>query len=467
MRKNLFIICTLILVSCNIQQDGMKKDTHVFTGKNGEVKLIVVDPGHFHASLLQKNRLPVLNDSVFVYALDSTGLISYLSAIDNYNNREVDPTSWFTTCYVGADYLDRMVNDNNGNVVILAGNNRDKTEKIQYAINAGLHVLSDKPMAINPDQFRNLENTFTFSKEKGIFLYDMMTERYDVLNIIAKQLINDELLFGILQQGTEEDPAISMESVHHFYKEVSGAPLIRPAWYYDVEQQGEGIADVTTHLIDLIFWSCFPEIAIDYRKDIRLLSVNHWATSLSQSDFAKSTKLDTFPEYLRRYLDQEMLHVYANGIISYKVKDTHIRIKVLWNYMAPEGGGDTFSSIIRGTKATLTMIQDREHHFVKQLYIRKGENIDNEEFTRHLNRCVKMIQKEYPFISFRKSTDGSFLINIPEEMREDHEAHFKYVAQRFFSFLQEGKMPEWEVSNTLAKYYVTTKAVEIVNASSE
>ncbi|MFQ8805711.1 MAG: putative oxidoreductase C-terminal domain-containing protein [Alistipes indistinctus] len=34
--------------------------------------------------------------------------------------------------------------------------------------------------------------------------------------------------------------------------------MTRPAWYYDVTQQGEGIADVTTHLIDLAAWKCFP-----------------------------------------------------------------------------------------------------------------------------------------------------------------------------------------------------------------
>ena len=54
-------------------------------------------------------------------------------------------------------------------------------------------------------------------------------------------------LFGELQKGLPDNPSITMESVHHFFKNVSGKPLIRPAWYYDVAQQGEGIADVTTH----------------------------------------------------------------------------------------------------------------------------------------------------------------------------------------------------------------------------
>ena len=84
-----------------------------------------------------------------------------------------------------------------------------------------------------------------------------MTERYDILNIIEKRTITKKELFGELQQGSPESPSITMESVHHFFKNVSGKPLIRPAWYYDTAQQGEGIADVTTHLIDLVQWQCF------------------------------------------------------------------------------------------------------------------------------------------------------------------------------------------------------------------
>ena len=66
-------------------------------------------------------------------------------------------------------------------------------------------------------------------------------------------------LFGTLVKGTTDDPAISKVSVHHFSKIVSGAPLKRPQWFFDVRQQGEGIVDVTTHLVDLVQWEAFPE----------------------------------------------------------------------------------------------------------------------------------------------------------------------------------------------------------------
>ena len=50
-----------------------------------------------------------------------------------------------------------------------------------------------------------------------------------------------------------------MESVHHLMKVVSGAPNIRPAWFFDAVEQGEGLNDIGTHLVDLVQWTLFPE----------------------------------------------------------------------------------------------------------------------------------------------------------------------------------------------------------------
>jgi len=35
------------------------------------------------------------------------------------------------------------------------------------------------------------------------------------------------------------------------------------------------------------------------------------------------------------------------------------------------------------------------------------------------------------------------------------------VAEKFMGYLGRGKLPEWEVPNMIAKYYTTTKALEI------
>ena len=59
----------------------------------------------------------------------------------------------------------------------------------------------------------------------------------------------------------------------------------------------------------------------------------------------------------------------------------------------------------------------------------------------------------------------TYLIHIPLENREGHEAHFKYVGERFFKYLVDRDMPDWEKTNTLAKYYITTTAVEVAGAT--
>ena len=158
--------------------------------------------------------------------------------------------------------------------------------------------------------------------------------------------------FGVSARlgGTPDNPSVIMESVHHFFKTVSGKPLIRPAWYYDVEQQGEGIADVTTHLIDLINWQCFPDETIHYQSDVTVNAAKHWPTPITLAEFSQSTQIDSFPAYLNRYIKNDVLEVMANGSLNYTVKGICIGMKVTWNYTPPTNGGDTFTSIKKGSK---------------------------------------------------------------------------------------------------------------------
>jgi hypothetical protein len=113
-------------------------------------------------------------------------------------------------------------------------------------------------MVINEKGFGQLKQAFETAKKNKVLLYDIMTERYEITTILQSAFSMQPTLFGTLQKGTEKDPAVTKESVHHFYKYVSGSVLTRPAWFLDVEQEGEGIVDVTTHLVDLVQWECFP-----------------------------------------------------------------------------------------------------------------------------------------------------------------------------------------------------------------
>ena len=90
-----------------------------------------------------------------------------------------------------------------------------------------------------------------------------------------------------------------MESVHRYFKQVSGKPLIRPDWFFDPLQQGDAIVDVGTHLVDLVQWVCFPDVSLDYAKDISIQSSKIWPTPISLSQFSIVTNEATFPIFLR------------------------------------------------------------------------------------------------------------------------------------------------------------------------
>ena len=60
------------------------------------------------------------------------------------------PTRWVVKPYTGPDFLERMLADRAGNVVVISGNNARKTEYIVRSIDAGLNVLADKPMVRTP-----------------------------------------------------------------------------------------------------------------------------------------------------------------------------------------------------------------------------------------------------------------------------------------------------------------------------
>lgn len=454
------ILGLLLLFSCNMGKEKEQSQA-MFTGQDGEIRLVVLDPGHFHASLLQKFPQRQVNDTVYVYAPQGDELDQYLASIDSYNQRQENPTNWHIILYSGEDYLKRMIDEKNGNVVILAGNNRKKTNYIYQSLNAGFNALSDKPMIINRKEFDLFKEAFNCARTHNTLLLDVMTERNDVINMLTRELVNRKELFGELQAGTPDDPAIVMENLHHFYKEVSGVSLVRPAWFYDVEQQGEGIADVATHLVDLIQWQCFPDQIIDHNRDIQVTSASHWPTRMTLEQFTRSTKLDTYPDFLQKYVRDSVLEVFANGSINYQLKGVNVSITAFWNYEAIEGG-DSYNGRIKGTNASIEIIQDKSVNYIKELFIQKDKSLDEQTFDSNVAKAVTELQASYPFLSTRKISEGRYQILAPVEYRKGHEDYFGMVAKRYFGYLVNRDMPEWEITNTIAKYYITTTALEMV-----
>src|SRR6201996_4389086 len=154
--------------------------------KNEKIKLVTLDPGHFHAALVQKSMYADIDSTVYVYAPKGLDLQQHLDRINAYNARKDNPTAWKEKVYTGNDYLEKMIVERKGNVVVMAGNNRRKTEYIKRSIDAGFNVLGDKPMAIDKKNFELLKASFADAKKKNRVLYDIMTERYEITNALQR-----------------------------------------------------------------------------------------------------------------------------------------------------------------------------------------------------------------------------------------------------------------------------------------
>jgi predicted dehydrogenase len=458
----------ILIISCTGKGTGRDTGNNtkgMFTGKAGEVMLMTLNPGHFHAALVQKSMYDEIDPVVHVYAPGGPEVKQHLEFIESYNTREENPTRWKEEVYTGSDYLEKMLSEKPGNVVVLAGNNQKKTEYILRSLEAGINVLADKPMAIDAEDFEMLKKAFAVADKGGLLLYDIMTERYEITTIMQRELSMIPAVFGTLEEGTTEDPAVTKESVHHLFKYVSGKPLVRPPWFLDESQQGGGLVDVTTHLVDLIQWECFPGRIIDYENDIRLLSARQWATELDPGQFENITKMDTYPDYLKKNIIRDsILAVPCNGEINYTLFGVHAKVSVKWAYQAPEGTGDTHYSITRGSRANLVIRQGIEERFIPTLYIEPvGQD---ESFASVLEEEFKALQDKYPGMELRR-TGTQWVVVIPDQYRVGHEAHFAQVTERFLEYLVKGNMPDWEVPNMIAKYYTTTHALSLAEESGQ
>jgi predicted dehydrogenase len=432
-----------------------------------EVRIITLDPGHFHAALVQKRMYAGVSRRVNVYAPLGFDLTEHLNRIARFNARSEDPTAWEMDIHAAPDFFERMLKERPGNVVVISGRNQGKIDRIKACVEIGLNALADKPWIIEPADLPKLETSLAVADQRKLIAYDIMTERFEITNILQRELINDRAVFGSIVAGTEREPGVMMESVHNIMKTVAGAQNLRPAWFFDVTQQGEGLADTGTHLVDLAQWMLFPEQAIDYRKDINVIAAKRWPTVISKSEFRRATGEADFPPYLSSNAEQDKLNLYCNGEVSYALRGVRIRLKVIWNYEAAAGAGDTHFAVFKGSKSRVEIRQGKEENYRPELYVAPNSAERKPETLAALKKKIEALQSKYPGLAIEDAGDR-LRVAIPDKYRAAHEEHFAQVMEHFLQYIKNsGSLPSWERPNMLAKYYVTTKAVELSRRSAE
>ena len=419
-----------------------------FGWQGKQLRLIEVDPGHSHAAALHTTMLAGFSAEAHVYAPLGTDLTAHLNRIGQFNNRVDNPTKWSLSVYAGPDYLQKMRQESPGNVVVLSGRNRPKMEYIETALKSGQNVLADKPWIIESGDLPRLEAALNLAESKGLIAYDCMTQRFDAAYRLQRELVSDREIFGEPAQGTPDSPAIQMRNLHALYKK----PSLRPAWFFDIRQQGEGIADVGTHLVDLLEWTAFRGRPIHYRHDVQVLQARHWPTVLTRWQFEQVTGEKAWPEFLRDAVKQDRLQYFTNNETLLAICGVHASVKVEWEYEAEPGTKDSYFASYQGTKCKIELREGAAEKYIPEVYLIPGKK--SSEMIDHL-------RKKYGRYTFEENGDEIHIV-IPKGDRTPDSEYFALLADRFLGYVRNPRtLPAWEKPNMIAKYYITTRAVEL------
>lgn len=414
------------------------------------VHLVTLAPGHFHAALVQKEALPGVDPHVHVYAPPGDDLDAHLDRIAQFNARPDRPTAWTADVRAGPDWLDRFLAERPGNAVVIAGRNKPKIDLILAAVSAGYCVLADKPWVIDPADFPKLEQVFATAERNGVFAWDIMTERFEETTVLQRELIHDPDVFGDLLPGTPDEPALDLESVHYLSKTVAGVPLRRPAWWFDPAVAGEGMADVGTHLADLALWLLFPGEALDYRTEVEVIQSGHWTTRVPIDDFRQITGLFDIPPELTHLCDRGHLMYWGNGTAIVRLRERFVRLTTRWRVRPDGRGGDTHRAVARGTRSTVAVRHEPTLAAGPQVFVTPA--------TAH--RADVRLACGHRHLLIDRGDE--IHIPIPDEARSGHESHFGKVLHDFVShFRDRATIPAWERPNLMAKYHITTRAIEL------
>jgi predicted dehydrogenase len=441
---------------CTAMPAGQEK-----TPKMPDVRLMTLDPGHFHAALIQREMYPGVAPRVDIYAPLGPDLFEHLGRVAAFNRRPDRPTAWELEVHTSTDYFERMLRDRPGNAVVLSGKNGIKIDRIVASVKAGLNVLADKPWILKSADLPALEAALAEADTRRTVAYDIMTERFEVTSELQRALVSDRATFGEIVPGTQADPSVYMESVHHLMKVVSGAPNIRPTWFFDSNEQGEGLNDIGTHLVDLVQWTLSPDRAIDYRTDVRVLAAQRWPTMIPEADFRRVTNAPKFPDSLAPSVKNGQLEYFCNTLVSYTLRGVHTKLNVIWDWEAPAGSGDTHFAFYRGTRAKVEVRQSKADKYLPELYVIPATAALKAEVLAAVQARITALQAQFPGVSV-EDKGSEIRVAVPAALRVGHEAHFAQVATKFLEYLRNrASLPAWERPNMVAKYFVTTTGTEL------
>jgi predicted dehydrogenase len=417
--------------------------------------LLFYEPAHFHAALTLRNENPRVATEVHLYARPGAGRTGFLDLVDAFNARETNPTRWRVRVHQADDPLDRLIEDRNGDIVVLAGRNSEKLAIIARLHASGFNVLADKPWLTSSAALPDLHRV----TEASPLAMDIMTERHDVLARLRRRVVSTPQLFGDFARDSER-PAIEIASVHHLYKVVNGQPLRRPWWYYDVAIQGDGLVDIQSHLTDQVQWMVMGDEPGEFARDIELHAARRWTTPVSLALYRESTGQAEFPEALHAFISDGVLALPCNAEIDYSIKGVRVRQRAEWGQREPSGSGDLHPCVIRGTRCKLLVRHGPETGYTAELHL---EPVAGTDVEAALEDAIAEWQSDLPGLGMRPADKG-FKFTIPDALHSTHESHFAMVLENFLDYVDKGHWPVWLTRGIRTRYELLARSRELALA---
>lgn len=359
-RSIILLACTTLFCGCGTPNRS------AFTGAQGEAELIVLHPADEQLAQVQSRMNPQIDRTVHVFAPEGEGLQSYLARINAFNSRPDSATSWNEVVSNEGDFLARMLGEKPGNVALLSGRTATAAGYSAACIGGGLNVLSTAPLASGTPEFRELERSLGLADEKGLVLYELMPERYEIAALLQQALARNADFFGIQLCGSPEAPAIVSESVLPLFtvrmEGTGSSTTLRPGitgppandktanakgesrensafetapadyddWSYPADSLGlqNAFLLAAAPRIDLIQLAVFGRERIKYNRQIQFTSARQYPAAVPEREYLRASGSAALPPALQPYRSGDTLRLPGNGELRYVLNGVHTGLSI-------------------------------------------------------------------------------------------------------------------------------------------
>jgi len=226
------------------------------------------------------------------------------------------------------------------------------------------------------------------------------------------------------------------------------------------------MADVGTHLVDLEVWTLFPDQAIDYQRDIKILEATRSPIFLTRSQFERVTGEQEWPIFLQPAVWNDQLE-YDCNTLPCAIRGIYTTISDRWEYESVGALNDSYLVLYRGSRSTIRVRQSRLENYVAELDVIPNLEAYTASLKPALERRLKRLTDTFPNLAAR-NRGREIRVVIRKEDRERGGSAFSQLVERFLDYVRNpNELPRWEKLNMLAKYYVTTAGVAMAQASTK